>query len=176
MWFEPLIILGIGALISLGLYAYYLPQIRYMKERYEKFSSTVREKLIDMTEDERREFFSNMPKETQNFFKGILYDDFAFQGIDQFHTSQLHLQQVEQINQEQFRQFTQWAMDEGLKSVTPFDHGGYVQGPGFNPSDTMAYESMQMHNHMDHMHSNMDNMNTGMDHMSLGMDSFHHGF
>lgn len=65
----------------------------------------------------------------------------------------------------------------------PFDHGGYVQGPGFNPSDTMAYQSMEMHNHMDHMHnhmdhmhSNMDNMNTGMDHMSSGMDSFHHGF
>lgn len=52
-------------------------------------------------------------------------------------------------------------MDESLKAVTPFDHGGYVQGPGFNPSDTFAYDSMN-HN-MDNMHSGMDNMNSGMD-------------
>ncbi len=169
MWFEPLIILGIGALISLGLYTYYLPQIRDMRKRYEQFSSKVKEKLVDMTEEERREFFSSVPRETESFFKGILQDDFDFHGIEQFQISQFHLQQVEQINQEQFHQFTQWAMDEGLKSVTPFDHGGYVQGPGFNPSDTMAHDSMQMHHQMDHMHSSMDNMNSGM-------DSFHHGF
>ena len=119
MWFEPLIILGIGALISLGLYTYYLPQIRDMKKRYEQFSSKVKEKLVDMTEEERREFFSSMPRETESFFKGILQDDFDFHGIEQFQISQFHLQQVEQINQEQFHQFTQWAMDEGLKSVTP---------------------------------------------------------
>ena len=33
------------------------------------------------------------------------------------------------------------AMEESRKAVTPFDHGGYVQGDGFNPSDTMAADA-----------------------------------
>lgn len=161
MWFEPLVILGVGAMASFGIYAYYQPKIRKMKKSYEEFSSKVRENLINMSEDERKEFFSNMPEETETFFQGILNNDLNFQGIDQFQTSQYHLQQIEELHQEQFQDFTGWAMDESLKAVTPFDHGGYVQGPGFNPSDTFAYDSMN-HN-MDNMHSGMDNMNSGMD-------------
>ena len=51
---------------------------------------------------------------------------------------------------------SRWAMEESLKSVTPFDFGGYVQGDGFNPSDTMAADAQRqemndMNNHMNDM-------------------------
>lgn len=47
------------------------------------------------------------------------------------------------IQQEMFeREF----MEFSIKSVTPFDHGGFVQGEGFNPSDTMASEMFNMNN------------------------------
>lgn len=42
----------------------------------------------------------------------------------------------------------QQAMNEAMRSVTPFDHGGYVQGYGFNPSDTMAQDSFNQMNNM----------------------------
>ncbi|MDU1978399.1 MAG: nuclease-related domain-containing protein [Clostridium sp.] len=37
-------------------------------------------------------------------------------------------------------------MEFSIKSVTPFDHGGFIQGEGFNPSDTMASEMFNMNN------------------------------
>lgn len=154
MWIEPFVILGAGAVVSFGLYAYYQPKINRMKGSYEEFSQKVRDNLNNMSESEKKSFFSDMSDETKNFFQVILNNDFNFHGIDQFQTSQYHLQQIEQLHQDQFQDFSRWAMDESLKAVTPFDHGGYVQGPGFNPSDTFAYDSMNQ---------SMDNMNTGMD-------------
>ena len=156
MWYEPLLILGIGATVSLGLYVYYQPKINKMKKSYKKFSSKIRENLINMSEDERKEFLSNMSTETQSFFEGILNGDFSFHGIDEFHTFHHHLQHVEQVHQQQFQDFSRWAMEEGLRSVMPFDAGGYVQGPGFNPSDTFAHDSM---NHSMDMNSGMDSFN-----------------
>jgi hypothetical protein len=47
-------------------------------------------------------------------------------------------------------------MNESMKAVTPFDHGGYVQGQGFNLSDTMQHE---MNQQMDFGNSSMDIMN-----------------
>lgn len=163
MWIEPLIILGAGAVVSLGIYVHYQQKINKIKVSYEEFSSKVRENLTNMSESERNEFFSNMSNETESFFQGILNNDFDFVGIDQFQASRYHLQQVELLHQEQFQEFSRWAMDESLKAVTPFDYGGYVQGPGFNPSDTFAF---------DNINQNMDNMNTGMDNMNNGMDNF----
>lgn len=58
------------------------------------------------------------------------------------------------------RQFMEFSMNEAMKAVTPFDHGGYVQGYGFNPSDTMAGD----------MQRQMDSMND-MNHMG-GMGMF----
>lgn len=64
---------------------------------------------------------------------------------DMFTQMQQHLQQ------DMFNDQMRHAMEESLKAVTPFDHGGYVQGDGFNPSDTMAADSFRsMDNHMDH--------------------------
>lgn len=51
-------------------------------------------------------------------------------------------------NEEMQRQQNEWAAEEARKAVTPFDHGGYMQGDGFNPSDTMAADAQreQMNN------------------------------
>lgn len=54
----------------------------------------------------------------------------------------------QQIQEEMIRQFNEWAMNEAIKSVTPFDMGGYVQGAGFNPSDTMQQEAIEQMNQM----------------------------
>ena len=65
---------------------------------------------------------------------------------------QMHDQMMQQQMNDQFnQQMMQQTMDESWKSVTPFDHGGYVQGDGFNPSDTMASQM-----------NDMNNMNMGM--------------
>ena len=45
----------------------------------------------------------------------------------------------EEIN----RQNMELAMEESRKAVTPFDMGGYVQGDGFNPSDTMVADAQR---------------------------------
>ncbi|MBS6889741.1 MULTISPECIES: nuclease-related domain-containing protein [Clostridium] len=42
--------------------------------------------------------------------------------------------------------FDRELMEFSIKSITPFDHGGFVQGEGFNPSDTMASEMFHMNN------------------------------
>ena len=47
------------------------------------------------------------------------------------------------LQEEMQRQQNEWAMEEARKSVTPFDMGGYVQGDGFNPSDTMAADAQR---------------------------------
>ncbi len=68
---------------------------------------------------------------------------------------QMHMQMQDdfnrQMNQQQFDEMNRHAMEESMKAVTPFDHGGYVQGPGFNPSDTAAQQM-----------NDMNNMNMGM--------------
>ena len=56
------------------------------------------------------------------------------------------------------RQQSEWAAEEARKAVTPFDHGGYLQGDGFNPSDTMAADAQrEQMNQMNDM-NNMNNM------------------
>ena len=56
---------------------------------------------------------------------------------------QIWEQQMQQmIDQQLIDQHIQHAMNESIKASTPFDLGGYMQGPGFNPSDTAAHISM----------------------------------
>lgn len=53
----------------------------------------------------------------------------------------------ENLMQQQMNdEFNRHAMEESIKAVTPFDHGGYVQGAGFNPSDTAAQQMNDMNN------------------------------
>lgn len=53
----------------------------------------------------------------------------------------------------------QQSMEEALKAVTPADYGGYVQGDGLNPSDTMAAETQRQMNEMQQQMNNMGMMN-----------------
>ena len=46
------------------------------------------------------------------------------------------------MNQQLINQHIQHAMNESIKASTPFDSGGYLMGPGVNPSDTAAHISM----------------------------------
>lgn len=59
------------------------------------------------------------------------------------------------MQDEMNRQFNDWSIEESKKAVTPFDHGGYVQGDGFNPSDTMAADTQR--EQLNQM-NNMNNM------------------
>lgn len=62
------------------------------------------------------------------------------------------------MQQEINRQNMENIMEEGRKSVTPFDMGGYLRGDGFNPSDTMAADMQrEQMNQMNDM-NNMNNM------------------
>lgn len=80
------------------------------------------------------------------------------------HSSNMSNEQQAQWNQmnfwqqEQNRQFMEWSMNEARKAVTPFDHGGYVMGDGFNPSDTMAADMDRQAQEMNNI-NNMNNMN-----------------
>ncbi len=60
------------------------------------------------------------------------------------------------MQQEINRQNMENLMEEGRKSVTPFDMGGYLRGDGFNPSDTMAADAQR--EQMNQMNNMMNNM------------------
>jgi hypothetical protein len=118
-------------------------------------------------------FFYTLPQETQNRFISSLDTEDLFamrQGayqrqaqqamFDRYNRWAMHennLFQQQQAQQAIHEQFNQWAMHEATKSVTPVDCGGYVQGYGFNPSDTMLrdmdthqHHQMDSHHHNDH--------------------------
>lgn len=166
MLIELFVVAGIGALMSLGMLAYYQPKINKLKKRYEEFSQKVRDNINNMPEQEREKFFSKMSGDTASFFQDILHNNIDFSGIDQFQESQMYFQQMNDMQDQQFQEFTNWAMDESMKSVTAFDHGGYVQGAGFNPSDTMAH---QMNQDMDFGNNSMD---SGFDNSMNFPDNF----
>ena len=92
-----------------------------------------------MSSDFRAHFNELSPEEKERFFSSL--DDYERDSFQDFFAGETHYHGFHQ----QMEQFNQWAMSESLKSVTPFDHGGYVMGAGFNPSDTMAHEAHQMH-------------------------------
>ena len=89
-----------------------------------------------------------------------------------------NFENMQKAMQQQFhtimdQQFQQFSMEEAMKMVTPFDHGGYLMGPGFNPSDTMAFNAQQeMTNQMNIMNDMMNQMNMMNDMMNqMDMDS-----
>ncbi|MFW5795135.1 MAG: hypothetical protein ACOCV1_06585 [Bacillota bacterium] len=108
------------------------------------------------------------------------------QQIDMQNQMNLQLQQQfqNQMDLDMQQQINKAFNDFSMKSVTPFDHGGFVQGPGFNPSDTMNSEmdkigqnmNNQMHNNLNNnMNNNMnDNFNNSMNDMNNmgGMNNF----
>lgn len=65
--------------------------------------------------------------------------DIEFNNYSNFNDDSLRIQQ---------EMFDRELMEFSIKSVTPFDHGGFVQGEGFNQSDTMASEMFHMNNNI----------------------------
>ncbi len=92
--------------------------------------------------------------------------------FDGFENMQMAMQQEFQSIMDQ--QFQQFSLEEAMKIVTPFDHGGYLMGPGFNPSDTMAFDAqqdmMQQIDMMNDMMHQMDMMNDMMHQMNMMND------
>ena len=74
-----------------------------------------------------------------------------FSGNDEM---QYQMEDTQRQMEEMQCQQNEWAEEEVRKAATPFDHGGYMQGDGFNPSDTMAADAQRQ---MDNM-NNMNNM------------------
>jgi len=151
------LVLGFGFLFRLVLHSHYQHKINDMKKSYHEFNNSIEERLKGMSETERNELLSAMPKDTQGFFNDILNGNSHFHSAEQFQFVQQQIDSLQFMQDTQFDDFSKWAMDESLKAVTPFDHGGYVQGPGFNPSDTMAHEMNQDMNNSMNMHSSHDN-------------------
>lgn len=90
------------------------------------------------------------------------------------------------LDQQNFQEQLSFCMNESMKTITPIDFGGYVGGVGFNPSDTMAFNSMeqmnqqmqqmqQMQESMNSMSQDMHNMNqmNDMNHMNNNMHNHH---
>lgn len=128
---DIIIALIIGGFFSLGLIANYQPKLNKMKKSQAKMYSDFREYFKDLSPEEQESFFSSLGDSEKASFQDFLVDSF-------------HHDFQQQMFDQQINEFNNWAMSESLKSVTPFDHGGYVMGAGFNPSDTMAYEAHQM--------------------------------
>lgn len=103
---------------------------------------------------------------SQSFFTELMNphmnDFFDFQQqINQNQLSSQQMNQYQQFSQHmiQQQQFNDFVTMEAFKSITPFDHDGYLQGNGFNPSDTMAFNSFNQMNNMQMEQSNqMNNM------------------
>lgn len=134
-----------GMIFSLGLIINYQPKVRKFKKAQEKMQSKFREHFNNLSGEEKESFFSSL----NNSQKASLQDFMDNPVNDNFE---------QQIFMDQMSHFNEWAMSEGLKSVTPFDHGGYVMGPGFNPSDTMAFDFQQMDMN-NSMNDSMNNFN-----------------
>ena len=136
--------------ISAGFAAKYSKDILQMKQQYKKFQNDFSNHYKSMSKQEQINFMNSLSAQEQVNFNNILNN----QAMHMMNTFML---------QEQIRQFNQWAMDDSIKSVTPFDAGGYVTGEGFNPSDTMIAEAnhqmeMDMQNQMNDMNNHMHNM------------------
>lgn len=109
--------------------------------------------------------FNNFIKNTEamnfNHFLLTNINNFMASSHD-FMNDSNHINNMNQQMQQNFmnQQMQQQFINFSMQSVTPFDHGGFIQGNGFNPSDTMAHQMHEMHtmNHMNHMNSMNNNM------------------
>ena len=93
----------------------------------------------------------NRFKNRQNSIQAEIYrlqNELNQQNLNQMEIERLQQELDQQmLNQEANR----LAMEESMRAVTPFDMGGYVQGYGLNPSDTMAGDAQMNMNNMNDM-------------------------
>ncbi|MCY6369515.1 hypothetical protein [Clostridium ganghwense] len=111
------------------------------KSDKEKNNSKSKNSSVVLSQDFRN-YFNKLSNEVQVQFMNSLNNNQKsdFQNFIQNNNQQIQHEMVEQFNR--------WATEEAIKSVTPFDMGGYVQGSGFNPSDTMQQEAIDQMNQM----------------------------
>ena len=74
----------------------------------------------------------------------------------------------EMQNQQMIDDFNQRMMEEATKSVTPFDEGGYVQGYGFNPSDTMAEDDNNIFQEQEQQQQQINDINNANNFNNFG--------
>lgn len=128
---ELILIAAFSGVFMIGLFGYYQPRINKMEKVYNDLNRKIKDKLTEMSTAEREEFFVSLSSETREFYNSILDGSMVFSGIHELNSMQEHItysmQDMNNLDNMQFQEFTQWAMDESMKAVTPFDHGGYVQ-------------------------------------------------
>ena len=87
----------------------------------------------------------------QAMFQQQIAEQQAMQHHQTAEQQALQLQQMaetvflQQMLEQQQQEIMQHAINEGIKSVSPFYFGGYIQGPGFNPSDSMTHNNIMNH-------------------------------
>lgn len=121
--------------------------------------------FFKMSKEERKKFLNGLNETERRKFKQYLYNN-ARENPQLEKNLFNDIVQMNTINE-----FNQWAMNESMKAVTPFDMGGYMMGDGFNPSDTMMAD-------MDRQMQEMDNMNRQMEETNRmnDMNNFGGGF
>ena len=105
------------------------------KSKGQNLNKNFKNHFLKMTKEERDKYINTLSEKNKRLFNNYINCDDA--------------QRQNQLMQQMFQQnmineFNQWAMNEGIRSVTPFDFGGYVMGDGFNPSDTAAADMERM--------------------------------
>lgn len=108
-------------------------------------------------EEALRDYKKNLTKlvnymDTNNMSVDELKHDMMLENngiaLDLFNCLELNNFQTMNVNHLQDMQIRDFTISESLKSITPTDFGGHVGGIGFNPSETMHFESVNQHNNM----------------------------
>lgn len=142
-------------------------------------------KFVNIMSDYNEEFLEAQKfiKDNMQQFNDLIHDTFGYDSLDSLNNFQLQEMQrmqteflnnqLQQLEIENFnRMAMEFAMNESMKAVLPFDDGGYLLGEGFNPSCTMMAESMNMMNDLNNMNmmNDFNNMND-LNNMNM-MDNF----
>lgn len=126
-------------------------------------TAPVKETLFSINDVFKTMDFNNLTNHN-NLFNEMILNNILIQDIshnDQQMSNIINHMDAQMFN-EQFMQNTtmesmNFTMEESLKSVLPFDYGGYLLGEGVNPSDTMVAEMNNIM--MNDMNNMMNDMN-----------------
>lgn len=141
-----ILLVGIVAVSAFNGYAYNKKNLKKMLSQYDNARRTQQRRGTGRGNYPRGNYQRVKVDNNYNYYNNSANGEFQQQMNDE-----MNRQTQQQMNDEFNRQAMEQTMNEGWKSVTPFDHGGYVQGAGFNPSDTAAQQM-----------NDMNNMNMGM--------------
>lgn len=147
---RKLIVNLVGIAIGLGSY-YFIKFLMYhvgdVKANIDSYMVRKNQGKVKSNQDQ----YKRMNYDMQNMHR--MYEQMMQQNLSSEET-QRQMEEIQRQMEEMQRQQSEWTAEEARRATTPFDHGGYVQGDGFNPSDTMAADAQRQ---MDNM-NNMNNM------------------